>query len=64
MPFREFAVDSIITSHIGNWSKGTINFWLMVKSLKTPMGDVKYPNLSILVLPFLLAMQTVNEFSV
>lgn len=59
MEFREFAVDSVISSHNSNWSKGTINFWLMVKSFKTPMGDAMYPNLSMLVLQ-LLAIPTSN----
>ena len=57
--FREFAIDSVITSCNTNWSKGTINFWLMVKSLRTPMGDIKYPNLSMLVLK-LLSIPTSN----
>ena len=59
MEFREFAVDSDISSCNSNWSKGTINFWLMVASMKTPMGDSKYQNLSTLVLQ-LLSIPTSN----
>lgn len=59
LEFREFAVDSIVSSSISSWNKGTVDFWLMVKALKTPMGETKYQHLSELVLQ-LLSIPTSN----